>query len=94
MDITDPLEAELELIRSSLLPVETLTSSDSGRWPRIIDIDNDDTKLSLHVSVAEGYPAAGVVDLEVKGKKIGREEAESWRKWVKEKMGEWNLEDE
>lgn len=89
----DPLEVELELITSSLLTAEALSSGDPGTWPRIIDIASNDSKLSLHVIVRRTYPGAGGIEIEVKGKDMGRKEAEGWRDWVTEKMKGWDAEE-
>lgn len=94
MDLIEALDAELELITSSLLTAETLTASEPGTWPRTFDITSDDSKLSLHAILLETYPAPGSVSIDVKGKEMGRDEAEEWREWVREKMGEWDADEE
>lgn len=86
----EAVDVELELITASLLPGESLIASDPAVWPRIIDISSKDSKLALHVSVDEGYPESQAVIIEVKGRDIGREEAEEWKGWVHERMAEWD----
>lgn len=94
MDPVEALDAELELITSSLLPAERLTSSDPAIWPRSIEIVSDDSKFSLHVSVDPGYPRDESLVVEVKGKEMGRDEAEGWRAWVDARMGERDVGEE
>ncbi len=94
MDPAEALDLELELIISALLPAEKLSSSERGRWPRTIDVSSDDSKFSLHAIVAPKYPASDSVKLDVKGKEMGRGEAEGWIQWVEEKLSEWNAEEE
>ncbi|OCF54952.1 hypothetical protein L486_07608 [Kwoniella mangroviensis CBS 10435] len=90
----DDIDTELELISSSLLPAERLTSSESGSWPRVIDITSEDCKLSLHINVNEGYRVKDAVQIEVKSKSMGREEASGWKERVEEKMKGWNEEED
>ncbi|WVW84633.1 hypothetical protein I302_106667 [Kwoniella bestiolae CBS 10118] len=90
----DDLDIELELISSSLLPAESLSSSDPGTWPRVIDITSDDSELSLHISVNEGYRSKDAVQIEIKSGSMGREEGLDRKRWVEEKMEEWNEEED
>lgn len=86
------LDLEIELIESSLLASEKLSlqSEDS----RIVDITSAASKLALHLTIGSSYPDASSLQIEVKGPDIGREEAEGWSKWVKERMRDWRAEDE
>lgn len=86
------LDLEVELIESSLLASEKVVVS--GDIPRIIDISSTASKLALHISVSSSYPEAGSVQVEIKGPEIGREEAEGWSTWVKDRMNDWNADDE
>jgi hypothetical protein len=86
------LDLEIELIESSLLPSETLVVDSHD--PRVINISSTASKLALHVTLGESYPAKESLKIEVKGPEIGREEAEGWRTWVQEKMEDWNANDE
>ena len=93
MDLEETFEPELEVIAASLLPAEALTSSEPGIWPWTIEISSTDSKLSLCIVIAQGYPAQQDVAVEVKGTQMGRDEAEGWREWVSQKMGQWNAEE-
>nr|XP_031864232.1 uncharacterized protein CI109_000144 [Kwoniella shandongensis]KAA5531304.1 hypothetical protein CI109_000144 [Kwoniella shandongensis] len=75
---------------SSLLPAEHLTPSESGTWPRTIDISSDDNELSLHVVVQEGYAGREDVTVEIKSAKMGRDEAAGWKDWVCGRMNDWD----
>ncbi|WWC96068.1 hypothetical protein V866_002935 [Kwoniella sp. B9012] len=90
----DDMDTELELISSSLLPAEQLTASDSGSWPRVIDITSEDSRLSLHINVDEGYRVKHAVQIEVKSKSMGREEASGWKQRVGEEMADWDEEED
>ena len=93
MNTEENLEAELEVIAASLLPAETLTTSEPGIWPRTIEITSIDSKLSLYIVIAQGYPAEQDVAIEIKGTQVGRDEAEGWRDWVGQKMLQWNADE-
>jgi hypothetical protein len=86
------LDLEIELIESSLLASEKLTVQSDN--PRIFDITSTASKLGLHLSIGAEYPDASSVQIEIKGPEIGREDAEGWSFWVKERMEDWNTEDE
>ena len=92
-DEQSPLDLEIELLQSSLLGNETLTTSSSGD-SRIIDITSSDSKLALHVTIGKGYPKSSAIHVEIKGPEINRDEAEDWRVWVEERMSEWDETDE
>lgn len=92
-DEASSLDTEIVLISSSLLPTESLSEAlDSSRHIEIRNNDND--RLWLHVEVSDGYPSRDAVKIEIKGAGMGREEAEGWKEWVDERMGDWNAEDE
>ena len=82
------LDLEIELIESSLLPSESLTKTSSK--PNIIDITSTASKLALHITINDAYPAPGSIGVEVKGQEVGREEAEEWRVWVEERLKDWD----
>ena len=82
------LEVEIELIESSLLPNETLARI--SQEPNIIDITSTASKLALHITINDAYPASGSIGVEVKGPEVGREEAEGWRVWVEERLKDWD----
>ena len=86
----DTLDAELELVRSSLLPAESLDVSDS--WPREITVTSSDSLYALRIVVNERFPSRDAVALEIKGRDVGRGEGEEWRRWVEGKMDEWDEE--
>jgi hypothetical protein len=88
------LDEEIELVTSSLLPSETLTSSPRDQWPRFVVIASNECHVALHLRVDEHYPKQGSVLVEVKGEDDGREEAEGWKQWVAERMTEWDGEAE
>ncbi|WWC88711.1 uncharacterized protein L201_003624 [Kwoniella dendrophila CBS 6074] len=90
----DDLVIELELISSSLLPVETLTASGSEIWPRTVDINSEESKLSIHIIINEGYRSKDAVSIEIKSSSMGRDEATHWKNEVNDKMGDWNEDDE
>ncbi|WRT67815.1 uncharacterized protein IL334_004789 [Kwoniella shivajii] len=92
----DDLDTELELITSSLLPAEKLNAIPSELWPivRIINITSDDSKLSLYITVSERYKRKVAVHIEVRSSSMGRDEALDWIDWVREKMEEWNEEED
>lgn len=82
------LDIEIELIESSLLPNETLARI--SQEPNIIDITSTASKLALHITINDAYPASGSIGVEVKGPEVGREEAEGWRVWVEERLKDWD----
>lgn len=84
------LDSEIELLTSSLLPTETLTSSPRDQWPRFVVIASTESQLAVHVRVDGQYPHQSAVKIDVKGASDGREEAEGWKEWVKERMEEWD----
>lgn len=88
------LDTELELIQASILPTETLTSSDPAACPREISIDSADSRFSLQLHITEAYPAPRAVRIQVKAADLGRDEAEGWRGWVDEVMSEWDASSE
>jgi hypothetical protein len=93
-EISFKLDIEIELIQSSLLPVETLGQSGSEAFPRRFDVTSTESKYSLRVSVDRSYPERSAVGVEVKGLDDGREEAEGWKEWVDGIMAEWDDESE
>lgn len=95
-DEQSPLDLEIELLQSSLLGNETLTTSStsSGGDPQTIDITSSDSKLALHVTIGQDYPESSAILVEVKGPDINRDEAEDWKVWVDERMSEWDETDE
>jgi hypothetical protein len=86
------LDVELELIESSLLPNENLAKNPQN--PYVIDITSTASKLALHITISDAYPAPGSVGVEVKGPEVGREEAEYWKVWVEERLKDWNSDEE
>lgn len=91
-DEQSPFDLEIELLQSSLLGNEKLTSTNGDS--RVIEITSSDSKLALHVVVAEGYPRASSVQISIKGPEIHRDEAEDWKTWVEERMTDWDETDE
>lgn len=91
-DEQSPLTLEIELLQSSLLSNEKLTTTDGD--VRIIDITSSDSKLAIHVVIGEGYPIASSVQIDIKGPEVNRDEAEDWKVWVDERMCEWDDTDE
>jgi hypothetical protein len=91
----NPLHLEVELIASSLLPAEQLTNA-PAEHPRLceLEIRSSNSNIWLHILVSEGYPDRQAVHLEVKGQDVGREEAEGWNAWVKERLSDWQQDDE
>lgn len=87
-----PLDLEIELLQSSLLANESLTTASGD--PRVIDITSSDSKLALHVTLGQDYPQGSSVHLEIKGPEINRDEAEDWRIWIEERMSAWDETDE
>ncbi|KAL7423088.1 hypothetical protein Q5752_002387 [Cryptotrichosporon argae] len=87
----DALDKELEIIRSSLLPSESVAVE--GTWSRVIAITSSDSAYGLRISVGERYPDAEAVKIDVKGRDDGREEAEEWARWSRDKMVDWDTED-
>lgn len=86
------LDVELELIESSLLPNENLAKISQN--PYVIDITSTDSKLALHITINDAYPAPGSIGVEVKGPEIGRGEAEGWKIWVLERLKDWDSDEE
>ena len=86
------LDIEIELIESSLLPNETLARI--SQEPNIIDITSTASKLALHITIDDAYPASGSIGVEVKGPEVGREEADEWRVWVEERLKDWDSAEE
>lgn len=86
------LDLEIELIESSLLPSESLANT--SRNPYVVDITSTASKLSLHITINDTYPASGSIGVEVKGPEVGREEAEGWRVWVEERLKDWDSDEE
>lgn len=93
----NPLDVEIELIESSLLPVEQLKRLDAIQDgpTQVFVITSKDSSLSLRFEIdPSGYPARDSAKIEVHGKDDGREEAEGWKRWVLERVGDWNEEDD
>jgi hypothetical protein len=86
------LDVELELIESSLLPNEHLAKVSQN--PYVIDITSTASKLALHLTINDAYPASGSMGVEVKGPEVGREEAEGWKVWVEERLKDWDSDQE
>lgn len=103
----DRLQAELEILAASLLPAEHIRSSSDPpsaaspndlqattveRLPVQLEISSDDSRHYLNISVDGVYPAQGSVQVQVKAKDQGRDEAEGWREWVEGVMRdtEWD----
>jgi hypothetical protein len=84
-----PLDLELELIESSLLPAERLRRDGDS-----CEISSEDSKLVICFQTTSRYPAKDAVELEIKGSEVGREEAEGWKKWVNERLREWDTTEE
>ena len=92
----DRLRAELEILAASLLPAEHLRLSSDGpavpsddlqaiaveRLPAKLEISSDDSRYCLYISVDGAYPAQRSVQVQVKARDQGRDEAEGWREWV------------
>jgi hypothetical protein len=87
------IDAELELITSSLLPAERLVLSDENTWPRTVDITSDDSDFSLHITLLEGYPDRDAVRIDVKGSQMGRDEAGGWKSWIEGTMDDWTADE-
>lgn len=88
MAASETLDAEVELIASSLLPEENL-SSPSLTWPREIVIANAESQRSLQITIAEEYPKRQAVTVEVKGNDIGRDAAAEWSKRINGFLDSW-----
>ncbi|KAL1412860.1 hypothetical protein Q8F55_000609 [Vanrija albida] len=90
MAAVEALDTEVELISASILPAESLTSTESGGWPRIVTVTNADSQRSLHITVADTYPRRGAVTIELKGNDVGREEAVEWSAQIDAFLDEWD----
>ncbi|ORY24294.1 hypothetical protein BCR39DRAFT_561590 [Naematelia encephala] len=88
------LEAELELISSSLLPTESLHNESSDTGALVFRIDSTESALGLHITVSDQYPDADAITIAVKGGTVGREEARGWERWSADQMREWDPSDE
>jgi hypothetical protein len=77
------MEEELELIRSSLLPSETLQpdEADSSQYA----ITSADTPYRIHFTAIQAGEAPV---FQLKSDDMGREEAVGWSRWVEEKLAE------
>lgn len=89
----DVLAVEVELISSSLLPKETLEVTGDA-YPFIIDIRSEESDFSIQITVNDAYPKLGGIGVVVKGKNMGRDEAEGWKDWASERLMDWNDEEE
>lgn len=90
MAAVDALDTEVELISASILPAESLASTDSGTWPRIVTVTNAESQRSLHITVADAYPLRGAVTIELKGNDVGRDEAAEWSAQIDAFLDEWD----
>ncbi|TXT15840.1 hypothetical protein VHUM_00343 [Vanrija humicola] len=90
MAAVEALNTEVELISASILPAETLTSTDSGTWPRIVTVANSESQRSLLITVSDTYPIRGAVTIELKGNDVGRDEAVEWSAQIDAFLDEWD----
>ncbi|WOO77410.1 RWD domain-containing protein 2B [Vanrija pseudolonga] len=90
MAAVEALDTEVELISASILPAESLTSTDSGAWPRIVTVTNAESQRSLHIAVTDAYPLRGAVTIELKGNDVGRDEAAEWSAQIDAFLDEWD----
>ncbi|KAJ9107365.1 hypothetical protein QFC21_000815 [Naganishia friedmannii] len=82
-------EEELELIRSSLMPEESLQESETT--PNQFTITSADSPYRIHFDVADQSKADAATLFQIKTDVMAREEALGWAQWVQEKVdGGWN----
>lgn len=67
----DRLNSEIELIISSLLPFEALTSTPPDTFPRKVDIISQESKFYIHFEVGPGFPSKNAILIEIKGAEVG-----------------------
>lgn len=91
--MNDVLAVDVELISSSLLPTETLEVRGDA-YPFTIDIRSEESDFSIQITVNYAYPKLEGIGVVVKGKNMGRDEAEGWKDWASEKLTDWNDEEE
>lgn len=78
-------EEELELIRSSLMPEETLQESESVR--NQFTITSADSPYRIHFTSTE-QDVEAASRFQIKSDVMAREEALGWAQWIQEKVDE------
>lgn len=83
------IEEEVELIRSSLMPEESLQESET--ISKQFTISSTDSPYRINFSLAKQTKADVATLFQIKSDAMAREEAVGWAQWVQEKIDEsWN----
>ncbi|WVQ73212.1 hypothetical protein IAR50_002778 [Cryptococcus sp. DSM 104548] len=90
METGHDIATEIELVEASLLPSETLLRDSVFSDYTEFTITSSDSQLSLSVTVEASYPEKGSVDVYIKGRNMGRDEAAGWIEWVQGKLEDWD----
>ncbi|KAJ9090930.1 hypothetical protein QFC19_009356 [Naganishia cerealis] len=79
-------EEELELIRSSLMPEESLQANNT--LPDQFTITSADSPYRIHFTVVNNGDKENATLFQIKSEVMAREEALGWAQWVQEKVDE------